>query len=371
MKQTHQKRLNIQTDSRGTLDRGDGLRLAPFVIDHALAPLYGDSPILTPVAQTRFARDILPPIALFNTRLTNSRSFHADFSKIAAISRINGLLVHKSGASKGHHLGISNIKSHKHLDNLLTDGGVRSGTPTQLMSLLCALPGEQAEWEDIPDPLGMSCGRFDANTQSENALSQGIAALTALLGSAIAGPGRRFVINGDAEQLNGGYGILAHTRNPAENPFHFYPDDESTPAGPEEFRPEDVAVIGKTDIVFERTDGSGIVAFIEAKIYHQRSLEEYHSHNNSICAQIFASWIGSGAEFGLLLGNKRFKASWRRTVNGRTHLFTYPRDNSMADLSIDTDRLLLTQIMFHVVRCSIRIESDCRVGTCPQNTKGC
>jgi hypothetical protein len=158
------------------------------------------------------------------------------------------------------------------------------------------------------------------------------------------------------EVLNGAYGVLAYTRNAKTHAFAYDPPMQRVITDArDEYRPQDLAVVGNTDVVHYSAHDGNAVAVIEVKIYHQQSLDEYHTHHNAICAQLFASLIGSGAPVGIILGNGRFKMFWRKVVNGKTHLYTYPVNNSMANMAVDTERIFFTQVMFQIVRCSINI----------------
>jgi hypothetical protein len=119
-------------------------------------------------------------------------------------------------------------------------------------------------------------------------------------------------------------------------------------------------VVGRCDKVFNyalEEKRNEALAILEAKIYHTADRENYHIHNNSICIQMFTSLIGSGAPVGILYANGLAKFFWKEIINDKVHVFTYPENNSMADLDDEAQRLLFTQVMFHIVRCSVRIDT--------------
>ena len=47
-------------------------------------------------------------------------------------------------------------------------------------------------------------------------------------------------------------------------------------------------------------------------------------------------------------------------MNGKKHVLTYPDGDTMADMADDDERIFFTQVMFHVVRCSVVINTHKR-----------
>jgi hypothetical protein len=114
-------------------------------------------------------------------------------------------------------------------------------------------------------------------------------------------------------------------------------------------------------------EGTRIVAVVEEKLFRRLELNSYHARNNSILAQIMTSMIGSGARIGLVLANGMFKCFW--IVNEPSQMFTYPIGNDFASVDQPDDRLLLTKVLFHIVRCSIRTNFKRKNEAEPRYTK--
>jgi hypothetical protein len=164
----------------------------------------------------------------------------------------------------------------------------------------------------------------------------------------------------ESEVLLGAYGAVAYSKR-SDNRAIRYLNEENEPQshnGELDYASKDVAVIGKCDRVFYSVQKTGtIVAVVEAKIYNPPRRVHYCRANNSICAQIFTSFIGSDATLAIILGNGVFKLIWKEKNGGEYLFFTYPSGNDLAQFCLPENMLIFAQVMFHVVRCSIVTEA--------------
>ena len=72
----------------------------------------------------------------------------------------------------------------------------------------------------------------------------------------------------------------------------------------------------------------------------------------------------------LLVCNDIFKVIWiEEDSEGRTYFYTYPENNSFGDLAIEADRDIFIEVMFHVVRCSLRTGTGERVAKKARKTQ--
>jgi hypothetical protein len=168
--------------------------------------------------------------------------------------------------------------------------------------------------------------------------------------------------------LLGAFGILAYSRRTDQLaiPDKGSANSSALPAidpASVSYDPGHVAVSGLCDCVFHfghqsgYPEGSKILAVVEEKLYRPPQLGSYHGRNNGILAQIMTSMIGGEAPLGLVLANSMFKCFWMVKDGNESKMFTYPCGNEFADMYEPEERLLLTRILFHIVRCSVRKET--------------
>ena len=166
----------------------------------------------------------------------------------------------------------------------------------------------------------------------------------------------------------GAYGIVPFSQRADELAFKYdHPEKPSRavltdPAGII-YSPEQVAVAAVCDSLFYygaesgKVEGKEAVAVIEGKVYVPARLEYYHTRGNSVLAHIMTSMVGAEAPLGLIIANQVFKIFWQvRLEDGCMHMFTYPAGHDMADIARESESPLLTQILFHIVRCSVKKE---------------
>ena len=97
------------------------------------------------------------------------------------------------------------------------------------------------------------------------------------------------------------------------------------------------------------------MAVLEFKRFATPVLLNYHRSDNSLCAQIHSSFLGSKAPLGVLITNGSFKFFWRvKVADNVYHFFTYPKRTSLADFYSREEKEFFIQIFFHIVRCSIK-----------------
>ena len=128
---------------------------------------------------------------------------------------------------------------------------------------------------------------------------------------------------------------------------------------PPVYSPETAFVQGNCDFVFRFGDrtadyrGKDLAVF-ELKKFRVPRVTHYHFFNNSICAQIHCSFVGSEAPLGVILGNGVCKFFWKKLHAKDVYRFyTFPAGNDMLDLTEAAGREKFMKVMYHVVRCSL------------------
>ena len=240
----------------------------------------------------------------------------------------------------------------------------RRGRKGNLVEAMEKLPGVTAQWSEFQDKKDLLEGLFGAGIILERELLFDLGKLEERLRVPIDRASKGVYRNKEVKL--GAYGLLPFAIC-KENAFHAYqPEDNAKlPEIPIYFGeylycPERVAVVGKCDCVYYYGHSSGHplgvipVAVVEAKIYHNKKKSHFHMRNNAILHQIWSSLIGSGATVGIVLANGRFKFFWVEEHEGKTHFFTFPAGHTLGDFAKPADREVFCEVMFHVVRCSMK-----------------
>jgi hypothetical protein len=228
------------------------------------------------------------------------------------------------------------------------------------------LPGVKAHWTNIQNKHKLLRDLFKARASPESVLIGDLAALNERLSQGI---NSEFVgVYQKAEVKLGAYGLLPFAIC-QENAFHAYSEENRNklPENPEffgeyQYCPEMVAVVGKCDSVYYYGHDSGHplgtkpVAVVEAKLFYDRYRSHFHMRDNAILHQIWSSLIGSEAPVGLVLANGRFKFFWKEEHESKTYFFTFPIGHKFGDFARPLDAEVFCEVMFHVIRCSIKIE---------------
>ena len=294
-------------------------------------------------------------------RKSNSNYFHETFAGQLVIGR-NGLLL--DAVSKVR-IGVSRFTSHKNVvpDFYRSDGVLRPGREASLILFCEQLPGISSSFDLLAEPESIilpSC--FAEDTSPESDLHGHLTSVCTRIAERM--KWGAFWLKGGVEL--GAYGILAYSASHDTHPIPFAAEEnappENEPRNVQTFAPDRVAVAGKCDGVFRfglnsgYPEGTRILAVVEEKLFDPTFLNSYHSRKNSLLAQIMTSMIGGEAPIGLILANGMFKCFWMVREEGSAKLFTYPPGNQFADLRNDAERLVLIQVLFHLVRCSIRTD---------------
>ena len=293
-----------------------------------------------------------------NHRIINSEVFHNMFASKLAIRRSDGVLVHSNNPSRAY--GVSNIRSHRCVPPELyrRNGVLRAGRASHIIEKMASLPGYNATIGDARRLLPLMSDLFRATLSNESDLTHKFYGFCiSIMRSMGEGP-----VNflSKCNVALGAYGAVAYSKR-SDNRAIRYLNEENEPQshnGKLTYAAKDVAVIGKCDRVFYSGQKTGtIVAVVEAKIYNPPRRVHYCRANNSICAQIFTSFIGSNATLAIILGNGVFKLIWKKKNDGEYLFFTYPSGNDLAQFCLPENKLIFAQVMFHVVRCSIVTEA--------------
>ena len=300
-------------------------------------------------------------------RKSNSNYFHETFAGQLVIGR-NGLLL--DAVSKVR-IGVSRFTSHKNVipDFYRSDGVLRPGRDNQLIHFCEELPGILSSFDLLHEPHRiLPSSYFAEDTTPESALQGDLGSACRVIAERMKW-GDDIWLKGGVEL--GAYGILAYSTSPIVHAIPFADEENNPPENNapvneprnvQTFAPDRVPVAGKCDGVFRfglnsgYPEGTRILAVVEEKLFHPVYLNSYHSRNNSLLAQIMTSMIGGEAPIGLILANGMFKCFWMVREEGSAKLFTYPPGNQFADLRNDAERLVLIQVLFHLVRCSIRTD---------------
>ena len=282
----------------------------------------------------------------------NSETLHRKFCEDVTIRAHDKLMINKASERP---LGASRLTSHCYLDpgTYVSTGMWRPGRPANLINLMAAQPGMHASFDQIREPLRILDGLLLHNLTSESDLKRNVGAFCRELLIAIAPKGAE--LRAVSEVPLGVYGIAAYSRRGDDLAI-----GENIP-GRTVYSPIDVAYVGNADMVLTFGQGSGelegesIVGVFEEKIINPREIQDYNRHNDSLCAQVHSSFLGCDARVCIIFANGLVKLFWREVIDGHNHLYCYPAGNDMADRGLPRVQLILIEVMFHVVRCSIRL----------------
>jgi hypothetical protein len=160
------------------------------------------------------------------------------------------------------------------------------------------------------------------------------------------------------EVVLGAYGIVAHSIRNDNLDIPLFKSNQPPKKQPSRYCPEEVALIGRTDLVMSFGHGSGkkkgsIIAVLEAKLVN--SATDFHQAGNALCTQINLSMIGSEAPVGIALGPNTAKYFRRSESKGNIIFSTYPAGGAMADLTDPEELSFFCKFAFHLTRCCLMI----------------
>jgi len=278
---------------------------------------------------------------------SNSLTFHRNFSNLITIGDHDGLIF---DITTHRPYGAVRLRSHNNLcpSTYRSDGMWRPGTPKNLIQVLEALPGLRAEWSDVQDRSSLLRNLFLDTVNQEMALHYDLSRLSErLLGVLSLAQAELRMTH---QVPTGVYGIAAYSIR----------EEQAKPI----YSPMTAAYIGNTDCVFKFGEGSrdlegkSVVAVVVNKLISPRDVSDYNRHNDALCAEIHSSFLGCEARVGIIIRNGMFKLFWREIIDNLTYLYTYPAGTVMADFARVTEQLVFSEVMFHVVRCSVRLGTE-------------